>query len=180
MWGQEWNEMMHGRRAPARSQKALYTMPRNIDFIPCWGAVEGVLAGELYAEIYALEKPLWYLSKGWIWEGKSRSSWQWGGCATEQEGCYAVSHPGDKRRRCTQENKREANSSRSGDYLDLWSEKGEDERTPTLATSVTTDANTEEGVSVRKRRDTVLFLARCVLEGTVGQLRGYAQMMAGC
>jgi len=66
MWGQEWNEMEQERRSQAVAQKALYTMPRNIDFIPCWGAVEGVLAGELYAEIYALERSLWYLGKGWI------------------------------------------------------------------------------------------------------------------
>lgn len=56
--------MEQERRSQAGAQKALYTMPRNIDFIPCWGAVEGVLAGELYAEIYALERSLWYLGKG--------------------------------------------------------------------------------------------------------------------
>lgn len=56
--------MEQERCAQARAQKAVYTMPRNIDFIPCWGAVEGVLAGELYAEIYTLERSLWYMSKG--------------------------------------------------------------------------------------------------------------------
>ena len=72
--------------------------------------------------------------------------------ATEQQGFYAASHRGDKRRRCTQENMGEANLARFGDYLALWSEK-EDQRTPTLVTSVNTDPNTEEGVSVRKRSD---------------------------
>lgn len=43
--------------------------------------------------------------------------------ATEQQGFYAASYHGDKRRRCTQENMGEANLARFGDYLALWSEK---------------------------------------------------------
>lgn len=53
-------------RGRARSQKALYIMPRNIGFIPHMGGIEGIFAGELCDEIYAWNGSLCYLSRGWI------------------------------------------------------------------------------------------------------------------
>lgn len=58
--------MKQERWTRARPDKALYPAPRNIDFIQHRGAAEGVSAGELYAEIYALDRSLWYLSRGYI------------------------------------------------------------------------------------------------------------------
>lgn len=84
--------MKQERGARARSQKALYSMSRNIDFIPHWGVTEGILAGELYDEIYALDGSLWYLSRGRIQKRKDRSQGQLGGCGTEQNGGYERRH----------------------------------------------------------------------------------------
>lgn len=56
--------MKQERCTRARPEKALYPAPRNIDFIPHRGAAEGVVAGELYAEIYASDRSLWYMSRG--------------------------------------------------------------------------------------------------------------------
>lgn len=68
--------------------------------------------------------------------------------ATEQKGSYSGSHHGDKRRRWTQENMREDKLAGFGDYREI-------KMTPTFVTSVTMNANIEEGIGVRNRTEII-------------------------
>lgn len=97
-------------------------MPRNIDFIPRRGATEGILARELYDEIYALHGSLWYLSKEEFKREKTEADGSWKAMAVEQKGGYESGHHGDEGRGRTQANMWEGKLAGFGDYLDLWSE----------------------------------------------------------